>query len=66
MEIEDALDVIREARKLGFSVILFTNISLLNEEIIQKLQELYISKISCTVFSLNEETHDFIVQKKVH
>jgi radical SAM protein with 4Fe4S-binding SPASM domain len=60
----DALSIISEARKLGFSVILLTNISLLNEDIIQKLQELYISKISCTVFSLNEETHDFIVQRK--
>lgn len=61
---QDALDIIGEARKLGFSVTLFTNISLLNEEIIQKLQELYISKISCTVFSLKEEIHDFIVQRE--
>lgn len=61
----DILDIISEARELGFRVILLTNISLLNEDIIKKLQELYIAKISCTVFSLNEEIHDFIVQKKV-
>lgn len=58
----------KKARKymneLGFKVTLVTNISLLAEEMIQRLQELYISKISCTIFSLKEEIHDFIAQRK--
>lgn len=56
----DAIEIIREARELGFVVELYTNVSLLNEELIKELAALYISGISCTLFSLNEEVHDRI------
>lgn len=56
----DAMDIIRKTRELGFNVDLYTNISLLNEDMIKELAELHISGISCTLFSLNEETHDKI------
>jgi radical SAM protein with 4Fe4S-binding SPASM domain len=55
---DDILDIIREARHLGFKVTLFTNVSLLNEKIIIILQQLNISLISCTLFSLDTLTHD--------
>lgn len=57
---DDIMDIIKYARSLFFNVILFTNVSLLNENIIQKLSELCIGEISCTIFSLDPEIHDFI------
>lgn len=57
---EDAMEIIRKAREMHFDVILFTNISLLNDKIVKELSELYINKISCTIFSLEEEIHDSI------
>ena len=59
---KDIFDIIVDARKLGFRVFLYTNVSLLNESIIKKLGEIYISEISCTIFSMNAETHDRITQ----
>lgn len=56
----DAIEIIRKARELGFVVELYTNVSLLNEELIKELIELHISGISCTLFSLKEEVHDGI------
>lgn len=56
----DIFDIIAYARKIGFKVILFTNVSLLNEEKIKKLKNMYVSQISCTIFSMNEKTHDYI------
>lgn len=60
----DIMNIIETARKMGFKVILFTNVSLLTEEIIHQLAELYISEISCTVFSLDEKIHDYITGVK--
>jgi len=56
----DIMDIIAAARDLGFNLQLFTNISLLNEEIIRILAEHYIDKISCTVYSLDSSIHDDI------
>lgn len=56
----DIFDIIAYARRIGFKVILFTNVSLLNEEKIKKLKNMFVSQISCTVFSMNEKTHDYI------
>lgn len=58
----DILDIVRDARKFGFRVFLFSNISLLDEAIIRQLQRLYISEISCTIFSMNAAIHDVITQ----
>ncbi len=57
---KDIMDIIIKAREMHFSVTLLTNISLLNEEKIKELANLYISLISCTIFSLDENIHDSI------
>lgn len=59
----DIFEIIEEARNLGFNVTLFSNVSLLDEKKIKKLEELYISSISCTIFSMREKIHDEIAQK---
>ncbi|WP_033168069.1 radical SAM protein [Clostridium sp. KNHs205] len=58
--LKDIMNIIEYARKIGFRVTLFTNLSLMNEEIIKKLSELYITEISTTVFSLDSEINDKI------
>lgn len=57
---KDIFEIIEKARDMHFRVYLFSNASLLNEEIIRRLSELYISQYSMTVFSLEAEIHDFI------
>lgn len=57
---KDIMDIIKLTREMHFELILFTNLTLLNEEIVKALKALYISLISTTVFSLKEEVHDGI------
>lgn len=61
---KDIFEIIKCARKLGFNLTLFSNISLLNEVKIKILSEFYLSSISCTIFSMRDEIHDYITQKK--
>lgn len=61
---DDIFEIIEYARNLGFSVILFSNIILLDEKKIEKLSKLYINKISCTLFSMNDFINDEIMKKK--
>lgn len=49
---------------MGFEVTLLTNISLLTPDMINKLSKMYISKISATIFSLDENIHDSITNTK--
>lgn len=56
----DIMNIISVARKMGFSVSLLSNASLLNEGIIRELAELYINSFSTTVFSLNPIINDMI------
>lgn len=56
----DIMDIIVKARDMHFNIALYTNISLLDEEKIKELSELYIKEISCTIFSLDEDIHDSI------
>lgn len=57
---DDIFEIIEYARKLGFDVVLFTNMTLLDEDKIDKLKNLYINTISTSIYSLNEEVHDLI------
>lgn len=57
---EDILDIIQYARQLGFSLILFTNMSLITEDIMGFLQRVNITLMSCTIFSMDECIHDAI------
>ena len=59
---QDAMEIIEFARKLGFKVIVFSNISMLDDKKIYKLKELNVSMVSCTIFSLDSKIHDYITQ----
>lgn len=58
------LDLLKFTRTLGFRVTLYSNTSLLNDEIIHQLYDLNISLVGCTLFSLKDEIHDSITQVK--
>lgn len=60
----DIMDIIEYSRRLGFSVNIFTNASLLNEEMIDQLKKLSISSLSCSIYSMVSEVHDEITQVK--
>ena len=60
----DIMDILTTARDMGFTLKLFTNLSLLTEDKIKILSEIYIEEISCTIFSLNDEVHDAITGVK--
>lgn len=61
---DDSIEIIKRAREMYFNVSIFSNVSLLNENKIKELSKLYISQISCTIFSLDEKTHDSITGVK--
>lgn len=61
---EDIYDILSYARKLYFKVILLTNLSLLNEKSIQRLEELGIQKISTSLFSLSDNINDCITNSR--
>lgn len=53
--------IIEYARKLGFEVLLYTNFSLLSKNDIQRLKEMNIALVSCSIFSFNEKINsDFV------
>lgn len=56
----DIMEIVKKAREMYFKLILFTNVSLLNEEKIHQLAEYHIAEISCTIFSLKPRVHDYI------
>jgi len=58
---EDSLEIIKFARKHGFSVVLTTNGTLLTEEQIDTLSELYIERIIVSVHSLDNEINKEIM-----
>lgn len=61
----DTLDILRYARKKGFMVNIYSNISYLKDmKIVDELAQIGISKISCTIFSMNNVIHDKITQRK--
>lgn len=62
---KDTLDILKYARKKGFMVSIFSNISYLkNIKIVDEIAKMGISKISCTIFSMNDAIHDKITQRK--
>lgn len=60
----DIMDIVRYARRKGFSVTLFSNATCTTEAQIAELKELHIAQFSCTVFSMNPEVHDAITGVK--
>ena len=61
---KDALDIISLARDMYFKVNILSNGSLLDEDIVKRLKDIYISDYSMTMFSLNPEIHDSITGVK--
>lgn len=53
-----AMKYIKIAREMFFNVIIYSNVSMLNEQRIAILSDLYIDYISCTIFSMDKEIHD--------
>ena len=60
----DIMEIVRYARRKGFSVTLFSNATLPTEAQIAELKELHIALFSCTVFSMDPEIHDAITGVK--
>lgn len=59
---KDLIEIITFARKLGMSVSLLSNASLLNEDMVIELKKLNIRSFSSTIFSLDSKIHDSITQ----
>lgn len=58
------MDIVRYMRKLGIRVILFSNISLLTEEQVAELASLYITEISTSLFSVDDDINSSITKIK--
>lgn len=61
---EDIFELISYAKKLNFVVILFTNGSLIDENVAKMLSKLHVDKIEISIYG-KQATHDKFVQKKV-
>lgn len=61
---EDIFEIIEHARNLCLRVTLLSNATLLNEEKVHELSNLYITEFSTTIFSLDEKIHDSITQNQ--
>lgn len=59
---KDIFELIEFARKLHLRVTLLSNATLLNDELIHSLAELYITEFSTTIFSMNKSVNDSITQ----
>lgn len=60
---DDILDIIEKARSLYLRVYIYSNASLLTEEIVKRLSEFYITQYSLTMFSIDDEIHDYVTQQ---
>lgn len=61
---KDTMQIIETARRLGFSVSLLTNLSLLSHAMLDSLKEMQIEGIDCSLFSLNPYIHDDFVESQ--
>ena len=57
---KDFINILEVARKKYIKVNILSNISLLNEDIIKELKELYINQIDCTIFSMETDIHNYM------
>ena len=57
------LDILKRFKTENIYVIVLTNLTLLNQEIIDVLASGFLSSVQVSLFSLNEEIHDRITQK---
>ncbi len=60
----DICKILRKARELDFSINLLTNLTLLNDEILECIKEINPSLVQTSLYSMNSEEHDKITQLK--
>jgi len=61
---DDILEIVTYAREKHIRVSLMSNSSLLTEDFVKSLSNLYISEFSTTLFSLDNEKNDFITRSR--
>lgn len=61
---KDIFEIFKYSRELGFSIKLFTNVTLIDEKIAKNLADLPVSLVSTSIYSLQEEIHDAITNKR--
>lgn len=61
---KDIFEIIEYARNLNMRVILLTNATLLDEEKIIKLKDLYVAEVSTSMFSMDAKRHESITGVK--
>ena len=58
----DFIPILKHAREKDFIISVLSNITLLNDDIIQALKEANINFLQASVYSMNPEEHDYITQ----
>jgi len=61
---KDFLDILQEARRLRFNISIFTNGTLLCEDIVKILSDIYVDEVAVSVYSMDEHIHDNITGTK--
>ncbi|MDR3049872.1 MAG: radical SAM protein [Elusimicrobiota bacterium] len=57
-------DFLRKAKEYDFSISVLSNLTLLNDDIINELKENRLSSVQVSLYSMNPEIHDAITQQK--
>ncbi|HED05508.1 MAG TPA: radical SAM protein [Ignavibacteria bacterium] len=58
----DFMDIVREARRKRISVSIFTNGTLLTQEIITELKDLFVNEVHISLYGANATTHDEVTR----
>lgn len=56
----DFLDIVKEARRRRFSVCIFTNGLLVDEDIAKELKQLFVQEVHISIYSADQDVHDRI------
>jgi radical SAM protein with 4Fe4S-binding SPASM domain len=56
------LELLHHAKKMDFAVTVLSNLTLLNDEIIEGLKEVSLSRVQASLYSMTPEVHDSITQ----
>ena len=53
-------DLLRQAKKYDFSINILSNLTLLNDEMLEEMKSAHISSVKVSLYSMNESIHDAI------
>lgn len=56
------MELLRQAKEMDFAVTVLTNLTVLNDEVIERLKETSISRVQVSLYSMMPEIHDSITQ----